>query len=66
MESVGNYHLLDCDGCGYLVVDGKIVGNSDTYCVMDCIYFRDQAYISFGTLGRLFGSERLGILWFND
>lgn len=57
--------IMDYDGFGELFIDGKPVSNASIVCDQQHVKLGDKAVVSFNTLKRLFGNDRLTVYWYN-
>lgn len=64
VESVEGHCIMDYDGSGNLVIDGKMVMNSNTWLRDRAVWIEGCAKIPFTKLYEIFG-DRVSFIWFN-
>lgn len=64
LKEVEDMSLMDYDGSGNMILNGKVVKNSSTWIHDRSMYIVNKYFVPFEKLEELFGEE-IEILWFN-
>lgn len=64
IKLVENFSIIDYDGSGELILNGKVVKNTSTWLGHRSVFFADRFFVPFDVLQSIFGDD-MKIIWFN-
>lgn len=64
VKYVEEYYITDYDGSGELMLFGKVVKNTSTWCHNRTVFFSGKFFVPFDVLYSIFGDD-VKFIWFN-